>query len=330
MEIAFFSSHSYDEAFFNEANKKFNFQIHYFKTELSLETVSLAKNCGAVCVFVDDDLNQGVISSLSAMGCKVIALRCAGFNNVDLGAAKKNNLPVVHVPAYSPHAVAQHTIALMLALNRKIYKSYNRIREGNFALKGLLGFDIHLRTVGIIGTGKIGREVAKIMLGFGCRVIAYDKYPNIDLENLGVHYLSREEVLESSDILTLHCPLDNESHHLISYESLDKLKDGVMLINTSRGGLVNTQAVIDGLKSGKIGYLGLDVYEQETALFFQDRSSQVITDDTFQRLLTFPNVLITGHQAFFTAEALTCIAETTLNNIASALNDGKLINEIKL
>jgi D-lactate dehydrogenase len=329
MEISFFSSHSYDEKFFNEANKKYSYKIHYYKTELNIDTVALAQKAAAVCVFVDDDLSSEVIQALGSMGCKLIALRCAGFNNVDLKAAQTEGLKVVHVPAYSPHSVAQHTAALILALNRKIYKAYNRVRDGNFALKGLLGFDLQLKTVGIIGTGKIGFEVAKIMLGFGCKVIAYDKFTNEHLESLGVKYLSRDEVLRESDILTLHCPLTPESKHLISYDSLETLKDGVMLINTSRGGLVNTQAVVEGLKSGKIGHLGLDVYEQETALFFHDRSSEVITDDTFQRLLTFPNVLITGHQAFFTEEALTCIAETTLSNIAAIISGEGQVYEIK-
>jgi len=282
-----------------------------------------------VCVFVNDQLGAPVLAELARQGTRVIALRCAGFNNVDLAAARDLGITVVRVPAYSPYAVAEHTVGLMLTLNRKIHRAYARVREGNFALQGLLGFDLHGRTVGVVGTGQIGAIVARIMRGFGCEVLAYDPYRSPECEALGARYVELPELFRSSDIITLHCPLTPQTYHLINAEALEQMKDGVMLINTGRGALVDTQAVTEALKSGKIGYLGLDVYEEEAALFFEDRSDRVIQDDVFTRLLTFPNVIITGHQAFFTGEALTNIAETTLSNVTAFERGAGTLHEVK-
>jgi D-lactate dehydrogenase len=269
----------------------------------------------ALCVFVNDTLNAPVLQSLSENGTRLIALRCAGFNNIDLPSANRLGITVVRVPAYSPSSVAEHSVALMLSLNRGIHRAYNRVRDGNFSLDGLLGFDLRGKTVGIIGTGGIGTTVAQILHGFGCHLIAHDPFHNPDCEQFGTQYVELNELYESSDIITLHCPLNQQTHHLINAAAIARMKPGVMLINTSRGAVIDAVAVIDGLKSKKIGYLGLDVYEQEGDLFFRDLSNQVIQDDVFERLLTFPNVLITGHQGFFTAEALRNIAHTTLQNI---------------
>jgi len=279
-------------------------------------------------VFVNDQLNADVIEALYGFGVRLIALRCAGFNNVDLDAANKFEIKVVRVPAYSPYSVAEHTVALILALNRKIYKAYHRVREGNFALDGLLGYDLNGRTVGIIGTGKIGEVVTKIMKGFGCNILAYDLFQNKSCLDMGVKYIPLENLFKESDIITLHCPLTRETHHIIDSNSLDKMKKGVVLINTSRGALIDTKAVIKALKSGKVGALGLDVYEEEADLFFEDLSNLIIQDDIFARLLTFPNVVITGHQAFFTKEALDGIALTTLDNITEFEKTGLVKNEI--
>jgi len=257
----------------------------------------------------------------------LIALRCAGYNNVDLTAAKKHGIAVVRVPGYSPYAVAEHTIGLMLALNRNLHRAYNRVREGNFALDGLLGFDVHGKTAGIIGTGKIGTVVAQILVGFGCPTAAFDPFPNERCRSLGVRYVNLDELLAQSDIITLHCPLTPENKHMIDATALQKMKPGVMLINTSRGALIDTAAVIEALKSGKVGYLGLDVYEEEEQIFFEDRSALIISDDVFSRLLTFPNVIITGHQAFFTREALENIAATTIDNITKFERGEKLENQ---
>jgi D-lactate dehydrogenase len=290
--------------------------LTFTEASLSRETVSLARGCDAVCIFVNDKADAEVIGLLAEYGVKLIALRCAGFNNVDLQAAKENGLCVVRVPGYSPYAVAEHTVALVLALNRKIHRAHNRVREGNFSLQGLLGFDLHGKQVGIIGTGRIGQIAATIFRnGFGCEVLAYDLYPNEELIKIGVRYGSTEEVIASSDIISLHCPLTPETFHLINEKTIALLKPGAMLINTSRGGLIDASAVIEGLKTGRVGALGIDVYEEEGDLFFKDLSGEVIRDDTFARLTTFPNVLITGHQGFFTKEALTNIADTTLRNI---------------
>jgi D-lactate dehydrogenase len=286
----------------------------FLSPHLSEETVGLAAGFEGVCVFVNDQVNGAVIARLDSLGVRLIALRCAGYNNVDLSAAKKHGITVVRVPAYSPYAVAEHTIALMLALNRKLHRAYNRVREGNFALDGLLGFDMHGKTVGVIGTGQIGTVVAKILTGFGCPTLAFDPFPSATCRSLGVRYVELNELLAQSDIITLHCPLTPENKHMINAAAIATMKTDVMLTNTSRGALLDTIAVIEALKSGKIGYLGLDVYEEEE-IFFEDRSRLILSDDVFARLLTFPNVIITGHQAFFTREALENIAATTMENI---------------
>lgn len=316
MKVAVFSTKSYDRRFLDAANKG-RHKLIFFEPHLEPATSVLAQDCQAVCVFVNDQLDADTIIQLANHGVKLIALRCAGFNNVDLTAADKYGLTVVRVPAYSPYAVAEHTVGLILTLNRQIHRAYNRVREGNFSLDGLLGFDLHGRTVGIVGTGRIGAVVAQILKGFGTRLLGYDVQTNPDCEALGMEYVSLPELFANSDIITLHCPLIPKTYHLIDEKAIDQMKDGVMLINTSRGALIDTQAVTAGLKSGRIGYLGLDVYEQESNLFFEDLSNLIIQDDTFQRLLTFPNVVITGHQAFFTENALKNIAETTLENITT-------------
>jgi D-lactate dehydrogenase len=314
VKVAVFSARKYDREFLDAANAN-RHQLHFFDPHLSEETTSLAAGFGAVCVFVNDRVNAPVITKLSESGIRLIALRCAGYNNVDLKAAAQHGITVARVPGYSPYAVAEHTLGLMLALDRKLHRAYNRVREGNFALDGLLGFDVHGKTVGIIGTGKIGTVVSQILTGFGCRILAVDPFPNETCRSLGTRYLKFDELLAQSDIITLHCPLTPQNQHMIDARALRKMRDGVMLINTSRGALIDTLAVIEALKSGKVGYLGLDVYEEEEQIFFEDRSSLIISDDVFSRLLTFPNVIITGHQAFFTREALENIAATTIDNI---------------
>jgi D-lactate dehydrogenase len=328
MKVAVFSTKSYDRTFLDSANIKHKHELIYFEPRLSGETVRLAEGFPGICIFVNDQLNAAMLNTLAGNGTRLIALRSAGFNHVDLQATAKYGLTVVRVPAYSPYAVAEHTIALLLTLNRKIHRAYNRVREGNFALDGLLGFDIHGQTVGIIGTGKIGVEVARILKGFGCRLLAHDLYPNEECRKMGVHYTGYSELFAESDIITLHCPLTPETHHLINKKALGKMKHGAVLINTSRGALVDTLAVIEALKSGKLGYLGLDVYEEEADLFFEDLSEQVIQDDVFARLLTFPNVVISGHQAFFTRNALQNIAETTLGNISEFEQSGDCENVV--
>lgn len=330
MKVAVFSTKTYDRVFLEAANQQQHLELVFFEPRLTRETAALAQGFTAVCVFVNDQLGADVIGLLAQAGVQLIALRCAGFNNVDLAAAQQHNLTVVRVPGYSPHAVAEHTVALLLTLNRKIHRAHARVREGNFALDGLLGFDIHGQTVGIIGTGKIGREVARIMHGFGCHLLAYDPYPHPEAAAYHLHYVSLNDLLTQADIITLHAPLTPQTHHLIDAQAVTQMKRGVTLINTSRGALVDTQAVIDGLKSGQIGYLGLDVYEEEADLFFEDLSNQVIQDDLFSRLLTFPNVVITGHQAFFTSNALQNIAETTMANITAFAHNQSLTNALTL
>lgn len=283
-----------------------------------------------MCIFVNDQLDEKTLKTLSHQGTNLIALRSAGFNNVDLKTAHELGMTIVRVPAYSPHAVAEYAIGLILTLNRQIHRGYNRVREDNFSLDGLLGFDLHNLRVGIIGTGKIGVIVAQILKGFGCQLLAYDLHPDPECEALGVKYTELAELYASSDIITLHCPLSRETHHLINAQALAQMKPGVMLINTSRGALIDTKAVIRALKSRQIGYLGLDVYEQESDLFFEDLSDAVIQDDVFQRLLTFPNVLITGHQAFFTENALRNIAETTLSNLTAIEQGQPCPNQVNL
>lgn len=320
MRIAFFSTKAYDRQFFDRYVT--THEIIYFEGRLRMPTVNLTKGYDAVCVFVNDRLNAEVIAGLKENGIKLIALRCAGFNNVDLEAANQNGIKVVRVPAYSPHAVAEHAVALILTLNRKTHKAYNRVREGNFSLERLTGFDLYGKTVGVIGTGKIGQAFCNIMQGFGCKVLAFDLIEDKELALRGIEYLPLMDVLQQSDVISLHCPLNEQTSHLINKQTIGMMKEGAMLINTSRGGLIDTVDVIEGLKSGRIGYLGLDVYEQEEKLFFKDLSENVIQDDLIMRLLSFPNVLITAHQGFFTEEALVQIAQTTLDNI-DAFEAGK-------
>ena len=327
MKTAIFSTKRYDREFLTAANAGAH-ELHFLEAHLDELTAVLAGGCGAVCVFVNDTVDAPVLARLAAGGTRLIALRCAGFNNVDLTAAAQHGIGVVRVPAYSPHAVAEHTVGLILALNRHLHRAYNRVREGNFALDGLLGFDLHGRTVGLIGTGRIGAVVAKLMRGFDCEVLAMDPLQNPECLALGVRYVTLDELLARSHILSLHCPLTPENHHIINAAALARMKDGTMLINTSRGALVDTLAVIEALKSGKLGYLGLDVYEEEGDIFFEDLSSEIIRDDVFTRLLTFPNVLITGHQAFFTRNALEKIAATTIANISQFEVTGRCENQV--
>jgi len=287
----------------------------FFEPKLTSETTALAAGFPAVCIFINDQLNPETIKAIANNGTKLIALRSAGFNNVDIKTATELGITVVRVPAYSPYAVAEHAVGLILTLNRKYHRAYSRVRESNFSLNGLLGFDLHGSTVGIVGTGKIGMCFAQIIKGFGCNILAYDIYQNPACLEMGVKYVELSTLLATSDIVSLHCPLTPESYHMINATTLQQFKPGSMLINTSRGGLIDTKAVIDALKSQKLGYLGLDVYEQESDLFFEDLSDQVIQDDIFERLLTFPNVVITAHQAFFTRNALKNIAQTTITNI---------------
>ncbi len=326
MKIAFFSTQPYDIVFFNKHKEAFGFEFDFFETALTKETTSLVEQDAAVCVFVNDKLTADVIDALAERGVKIIALRCAGFNNVDLEAAKRNGIQVCRVPAYSPEAVAEHALAMLLTLNRKTHKAYNRVREQNFSLNGLLGFDVHNKTVGVIGTGNIGKAFCKIMLGFGCKVWAFDLIANKDLEAIGVEFKPLSEVL-AADIISLHCPLNDQTKHIINDTTIAMMKKGVMLINTSRGGLIDTKSVIKALKEAHIGYLGIDVYEQEEKLFFRDLSSDIIQDDLIQRLMSFPNVLITAHQAFFTEDALSQISTTTLKNIKDFHEKGELENQ---
>ncbi|WP_442508875.1 2-hydroxyacid dehydrogenase [Novipirellula sp. SH528] len=328
MKTVVFSTKSYDREFLSVAAAPLGHELTFLEPRLTSETVQLANGHQAVCVFVNDQLDAAVLRSLAQRGVRVVALRCAGFNNVDLPTARELGIKVVRVPAYSPHAVAEHTVGLILTLNRKIHRAYARVRDGNFYLGGLLGFDLCGRTVGVIGTGQIGAVFAKIMSGFGCRLLGYDEYPNANCRELGMEYCDLSKLFAESDIISLHCPLTPETHHLIDAQSIANMRNGVMIINTSRGAVIDTQAVVDGLKSGKIGHLGLDVYEEEADFFFEDLSNEVIPDDTLSRLLTFPNVIITGHQAFFTQEALQCIAETTLQNITDIERVGSSKNEV--
>ncbi len=327
MKVAVFSAKKYDQdAFFAWADKSLQFTYH--ETRLTSETVKLAQGNHAICVFVNDELNSDVLQQLSEMGIEMIALRCAGFNNVDMETAKALGIRVARVPAYSPEAVAEHTVALMLSLNRKLHKAYNRVRDDNFSLDGLLGFNMHGKTVGLIGTGRIGVATAKILLGFGCELLCYDPEPAIELKETAARYVPLAELYAQSDIISLHCPLTPKTQHIVNHYSIGSMKDGVMLINTSRGALIDTKAVINGLKNRKIGYLGLDVYEQEADLFFENLSEQMIEDEVFKRLLTFPNVLITGHQAFFTREALQQISQITSDNLIAYASGVATGNEL--
>lgn len=315
MKITFFSTQPYDKIFFNKCNKEYGFELEYFETHLGPHIVNAVEDADAVCVFVNDRVIAEVIQVLAEKGVKIIALRCAGFNNVDLEAAKQYGLKVCRVPAYSPEAVAEHALAMILTLNRKTHKAYNRVREQNFSLNGLLGFNLHGKTVGVVGTGNIGKAFCNMVKGLGCKVLAYDVAQDVQLAASGITYVSMEALLKQSDIISLHCPLTANSKHLINASTISSMKKGVMIINTSRGKLINTEDAIEALKTRHIGYLGLDVYEQEEKLFFKDLSASIIEDDIIQRLMSFPNVLVTAHQAFFTEEALVQIAVKTLQNI---------------
>jgi D-lactate dehydrogenase len=329
MQIAVFSTKPYDRQFLTPAAEAAGHTLKFFETRLIAESSSLAEGFPVVCAFVNDELNAQVLATLHRGGTRMIALRCAGFNQIDLEVADKLGIQVGRVPAYSPYAVAEHTIALMLALNRRITRAYNRVRDGNFALDGLLGFDLHGKTASVIGTGKIGCIVARLLHCFGCHVLLSDVFENPELKGIG-SYVERDELFAKSDIVTLHCPLVPATHHLINDAAIDRMKRGVMLINTSRGALVDTKAIVRGLKSGHIGYVGLDVYEEEADLFFEDLSCKVIQDDIFTRLLTFPNVLVTSHQAYFTSNALEEIARVTMENVSQFERGEPLTNAVSV
>jgi D-lactate dehydrogenase len=329
MKTALFSTRRYEKPLFDSVNADYGHDLTYFESRLSEETVSLAAGFPAVCVFVNDLLNRHVLQVLASGGARLVALRCAGFNNVDLSAAAGVGLQVVRVPAYSPHAVAEHTVALVLTLNRKIHKAYNRVREANFALDGLMGFDLYGKTFGLIGLGRIGVVTARILLGFGCRVLAFDPQPSEEARPLPVEFVSLDRLFAESHVVSLHCPLLPATRHLINRDVIARMRPGVMIVNTSRGALIDTRAVIEGLKSQHIGGLALDVYEEEEKLFFEDHSASVLQDDVFARLLTFPNVIITGHQGFFTKEALDNIVRTTLSNIRDIEVTGRCVNELR-
>lgn len=329
MKIAIYSTKSYDRKYIELINAKYNFDLEFFDFMLNESTARLAENCEVVCIFVNDNGSRKVLEKLAALGVKIVALRCAGFNNVDLKAAQELGIQVVRVPAYSPEAVAEHTIGLMMTLNRRIHRAYQRTREANFSLEGLIGFNMHGRTVGVIGTGKIGIAVMRILKGFGMNILAYDPFKNPVVEDFGGQYVELDELYAKSHVITLHCPATPENYHLLNREAFAKMKDGVMIVNTSRGSLIDTQAAINALKQRKIGALGMDVYENERDLFFEDKSNEVIQDDIFRRLSSCHNVLLTGHQAFLTEEALTNIADVTLSNVHK-LKLGKVCENIVL
>jgi len=324
MKFAFFDTKPYDKASFEKHIGDSGIEFKYFETKLNTDTVGLAKGCDGVCVFVNDTVNSQVIDRLTEMGIKAIALRCAGYNNVDTGYAK-GRLGVFRVPAYSPYAVAEHAMAMLLCLNRKIHKAYIRTRDHNFSLSNLTGFDLHGKTVGIIGTGKIGRVFADICKGFGMNIIAYDKYPSAES---GLNYVSLERIFEESDIISLHCPLTDETRHIINDATIQKLKQGAIIINTSRGALIDANSLLNGIKSRKVGGACLDVYEEESEFFFEDRSEDIISDDILARLISMPNVLVTSHQAFLTEEALNNIALTTIENITEFFQKGECTNSV--
>ena len=325
IKVAFFDAKAYDKPSFEQYGSLHNIHFKYLETKLNEDTVDLAKGCSAVCVFVNDTVNAAVINRLYEYGVRLIALRSAGYNNVDLQAAF-GKIHVVHVPAYSPYAVAEHAIALLLTSVRRIHKAYNRTREFNFSLSGLTGFDFHGKTVGVVGTGKIGRIFIDICRGFGMNVIAYDLFPAKDSE---ITYVSLDELLEQSDIISLHCPLTEDTRHMIDAAAIEKMKKGVVIVNTSRGGLIDAEALLEGIKARKVGAACLDVYEEEADVFFEDRSGHILNDDLLSRLISMPNVIVTSHQAFLTEEALNNIAETTVNNILSCFEkDGMCNNEL--
>lgn len=329
--IAFFGAKPYDIASFDKVNEKFNYDIRYYKGHLNPNNIVLTRDADAVCIFVNDSADATVIDALVENGVKLLTLRCAGFNNVDLAAAQKAQLPVVRVPAYSPYAVAEYSLALMLSLNRKIHRAYWRTRDGNFSLNGLIGFDMHGKTIGLIGTGKIAKILIKMLKGFGVRVLAYDLYPDEQFaKEEGITYTSLDELYRESDIISLHCPLTDKTRYMINKDSIAKMKDNVMIINTGRGQLIHTNDLIDGLKEKKIAAAGLDVYEEEGEYFYEDKSDKIIDDDVLARLLSFHNVIVTSHQAFFTREAMQNIAETTLQNIEDFRLHRPLVNEVIL
>ncbi|WP_309660923.1 2-hydroxyacid dehydrogenase [Sphingomonas sp.] len=327
MKVAVYSTKPYDRQFLEAANGG-RHELRYLDCRLTISTTALAKGASAVCLFANDEANATTIMAFAHMGIRLIALRAAGFNNVDVVAAKSHGIVVARVPTYSPHAVAEHTFALILSLVRKVHRAYNRVREGNFSLDGLMGFDLVDKTIGIVGAGNIGSVVARIATGFGCKVLAHDPVRRSECERLGVEYVGPHELLEQSDIVTLHCPLNRSTRHLIDSAALARMKAGAILINTSRGAVVDTHSVVDALKRQSLAGLAIDVYEEEDALFFEDRSDQAIMDDQFARLLTFPNVLITGHQGFFTVEALTNIAATTIANLDSFEQTGRPLHPV--
>jgi D-lactate dehydrogenase len=330
MRVVVFDTHRYDQMALESANAAFGHTLHFIESRLVEDTAMLAAGFPAVCSFVNDRLNRRVLEQLANGGVKIIALRSAGYNHVDLEAAAKLGIAVVRVPEYSPHAVAEHTVALILALNRKVHRSFNRVRELNFSLDGLVGFDLFGKTVGVVGMGRIGTVFARIMRGFGCRVLAVDQRQDDTLaRELGLSYVTMRELLSAADILSLHVPLTPETKHLLDREAFELMKPGVMLVNTGRGGLIETRALISALKSGAVGYAGLDVYEEEEGVFFQDLSELGIQDDLLARLLTFPNVIITSHQAFLTREALSNIATTTLQNLRDFELGLPLANEVR-
>lgn len=331
MKIAFFDSHKFEQEPFDQANERHGHELVHFEARLTAATAELARGFPCVCCFVNDQLDASAVDILARGGTRLIALRSAGYNNVDIEATERHGIPVVRVPEYSPHAVAEHTVALVLSLDRKIHRAYARVREGNFSLEGLVGFDLYKKTVGIIGTGRIGKVAAKIFRGFGCRVLAFDMRPDAELaQEHGIEYVPLEELYPHCDVVSLHVPLTPSTYHLIGEEQLARMKRGVMLVNTSRGALVDTRALVAGLKSGHIGSAALDVYEEEEGLFFRDLSDRVLQDDVLARLLTFPNVLVTAHQAFLTREALTSIAEITLANVSAFEQGRPLENRVEL
>ena len=331
MKITFFGTQPYDRESFDRANERYGFEFNYHRSHLNGNNTSLAQGADAVCIFVNDTADAATIRSLAAMDVKLIALRCAGFNNVDLKAAAEYGIPVVRVPAYSPHAVAEYAVMLMLTLNRQVHRAYWRTRDGNFSLHGLLGFDMYGKTAGIVGTGKIARELIRILKGFGMNILAYDPYPDKRFaEENGITYTTLDDLYARSDIISLHCPLTPETEYLINADSIGKMKDGVMIINTGRGKLIHTDMLIDGLKSKKVGSAGLDVYEEEGEYFYEDKSDKIIDDYTLARLLSFNNVILTSHQGFFTKEALHNIAEVTLHNIREFVEGKTLENQVVL
>jgi D-lactate dehydrogenase len=329
MRVAIFGTQFYERDYFNKYNIENKHELVFFEENLNSETTHFAKGFSAVCVFVTDIIDRNCIEKLAKLNVKAIILRSAGYNNVDIESARENKIKVLRVPAYSPQAVAEHAIALILTLNRKTHKAYNQVRENNFSLQNLMGFNLYGKTIGVVGTGKIGRAFCTIMLGFGCKIIAFDIKENEQMKRNGVHFKTFDELLSESDIISIHCPLTPQTNHLFDKKTFNKIKKGAMIINTSRGAIINTKDAISALKSEQIGYLGIDVYEGEANLFFKDQSQSIIQDDVFERLLSFHNVLITPHQAFYTQEAVTEIAKTTIKNFTDFEENEVLENEVK-